>query len=107
MTIQKQRPGDLMKKIKRLKASRDELKNRGREKNLLNQTLRDRGVEIKESRDLWRAKSKELGHQNNDLQRQLDVARKELAKERERANQLQKEIEEIREKKRRIGAINP
>jgi hypothetical protein len=106
----KERPGELNQKIKRLRTSRDELKLNNREKTKRNKKLQDRNVEITESRDQWKVRSKELSKkldsQKRDLEQQIQVAKDEAERERmradkelERANKLQVEIEIIFKKK--------
>ncbi len=104
----KNRPTELNKKIKRLRESRDGLKLNNREKNLINQKLRDRTVEIAESRDQWKERHKELNPQKEALEQQVQVARDETERERmraeeerERADNLQAEIQKIWGKKSR------
>jgi chromosome segregation ATPase len=106
--MNKQRPTELNQKIKRLRASRDGLKLNNREKTLINQKLRDRNVEITESRDHWKTRSKELDRQREALEQQIQVAKEETAcermradEERNRAEKLQTEIESILKKKSR------
>lgn len=106
--MNKDRPAELNKKIKRLKTSRDGLKCNNREKNLINQKLRDRNVEIAESRDLWKARHKEVNCQKEELERQIQVAQQEIEherlradEERKRADKLQAEIGAVWEKKSR------
>jgi hypothetical protein len=107
--MDKERPTELNKKLKRLRKSRDNLKLNNREKNLINQKLRDRNVEITESRDQWKMRSKELIEQKKDLEQQVLIAQKEIEqermkaeRERERADKLQAEIEAVLKKKPRI-----
>jgi hypothetical protein len=104
----KERPCDLNQKNKRLQKSRDTLKLKNREKYLDNKKLRDRNVEITENRDEWKAYSKELASQKEGLEQQLHVSREEIERERirtkeerERADQLQAELETILKKKSR------
>jgi hypothetical protein len=104
----KDRPTELNKKIKRLKASRDGLKVNNREKNLINQKLRDRNVEITESRDQWKARHKEISRQKEELEEQVQAAQEEIEceriradRERERADKLQAEVETVWGKKSR------
>ncbi len=105
-TMNKERPGELNQKIKRLQGSRDGLKLNNREKAKQNKKLRDRNVEITENRDQWRNRSKELICQKEDLERQVEVAKEETKRERlradeerKRADKLQTEIEIILKKK--------
>lgn len=108
--MNKERPTELNKKIKRLRTSRDGLKLNNREKNLINQKLRDRNVEITESRNLWKKRNKELrkefDREKEELEQRTQAAREDLEreriradKERERANKLQNEIEAVWGKK--------
>ncbi len=106
--MNKERPGELNQKIKRLRASRDELKLNNREKAKLNKKLRDRNMEIIESRDQWKARSKKFDYQRKDLEQQIQVTKAETERERkradeecERANKLQAEIEIFLKKKSR------
>jgi hypothetical protein len=108
LKMNKERPGELNQKIKRLKISRDELKLNNREKAQQNKKLRDRNVEITENRDLWKARSKELDLQKEDLEQQIQAAKEETERERMRANEerrradkLQADIESILKKKSR------
>ena len=102
------RPGELNKKIKRLQTSRDNLKLNNREKNLINQKLRDKAGEIAESRKLWKTRYKEVSCQKQELEQQVQAAREEAERERvraheerKRADKLQSEIEIVLEKKSR------
>lgn len=104
----KQRSCDLNQKLKRLQVSRDTLKLNSRKKALVNKKLQDRNVELTENRDHWKARSKELFHQKDELEQQLQAAKegKECERmranaERERADKLQTEIESIWKKKSR------
>lgn len=92
-----------------MKASRDNLKDSNREKMYQNKKLRDRNVEIAQSRDTWKARSKELekalADQRKALEHQIETAYKTAAdekkraeNERERANLLQIEVENIKKK---------
>lgn len=112
LDMNKERPTELNKKIKRLRESRDGLKLNNRKKNLINQKLRDRNVEITKSRDLWKSRNKELrkefARDKEELEQQVQAAQEELEreriradKERERANKLQNEIKAVWEKKSR------
>ena len=106
--MNKERPCELNQKIKRLKTSRDELKLNNRDKAQRNKKLRDRNVEVTENRDQWKARSKELNRQKEDLERQIQAAKEEAERERMRADEerkradgLQAEIEAIWKKKSR------
>jgi len=103
----KERPYELNQKLKRMQASRDRLTDSNREKMPQNKKLRDRGVELTQSRDMWRARTQELEKAiraaQQDCEHQVEVAR-QLAeketilaeKERARADRLQKELEDIK-----------
>lgn len=93
--MNKERPGELKQKIKRLKTSRDELKLNTREKALQNKKLRDRNVEITENRDQWKARSKELDRQKGDLEQQILAAKEETERERIRANEERKRADKL------------
>jgi hypothetical protein len=106
-----ERPFELNQKLRRIQASRDNLKANNREKVSENKALRDRNKELTESRDLWRSKNKDLtkmfANQKEDLTSQIEVAnkaaeieKKRAEKERERADFLQSEIEAIKKKSR-------
>lgn len=104
----KERPSDIKRKITRLQDSRDGLKENNRKKNLLNKKLRDRNVEIEECRDLWKKQSKELKIRQGALEEKLLAVQKETERERmradserDRADKLQLEVENIRGKKSR------
>lgn len=106
--MRKERPCELNQKLKRLRTSRDELKLNNREKTQRNKKLRDRNVEIADSRDQWKARHKEVHRQKEDLEQQMQVATEEIERERmranierERADKLQAEIESILKKKSR------
>jgi len=120
--MKKERPCELNQKLKRLRTSRDALKQNNHKKNLLNKALRDRNVEITDSRDQWKTRSQELNCQKEELTQQIQVVQMELQnaqkkikaateeterarmrvdEERERANRLQAELEIIRGKKSR------
>ena len=97
----KARPGDLRQQLKRVRNSRDNLKNINREKATVNKKLRDRNVEITENRNQWKARSKELDRQLQAIQEEAELERIRADKERERADRLQAEMDAIREKKSR------
>lgn len=110
--MEKQRPTELNKKIKRLRSSRDSLKDLNRQKTLNNKKLRDRTVEITTSRDYWKEQCQEECKEHELVQRELreklNVSQAELESERTRANlereraeKLEKEIERIRGEKSR------
>lgn len=106
--MKKERPCDQNQKIKRLQKSRDALKLNNREKTQHNKKLRDRNVEITESRDQWKARNKELNRQKEELEQQMQAAKEEIERERmradeerNRANKLQAEIETVWKKKSR------
>jgi len=107
----KERPYELNQKLKRIQASRDNLKANNREKVLQNKKLRDRNVEITESRDMWRSRTKELekalDDQRRDLTTQIQAANEKIEEEKQRvenekkqADFLRVEIEEIKKKSR-------
>jgi DNA repair exonuclease SbcCD ATPase subunit len=85
--MNKERPGELNQKIKRLRVSRDGLKLNNREKARNNKKLRDRNEELSENRDQWKARSKELSRQKEDLEQQIQTAREETERERMRADE--------------------
>jgi len=106
--MNKNRPTELNKRIKRLEISRNGLKINNREKNLINQKLRDRNVEITESRDKWKIRHKELKREKEELEQLFQGAQEEIERqriradaERDRADKLQAEIEMVWGKKSR------
>jgi len=100
----KERPYELNQKLKRIQASRDNLKENNREKMLQNKTIRDRNAEIAQSRDMWKSRSKDLVKvlvdQKEELTCKIEAANKAMEdeKKRERADILQEEIEKIKKK---------
>lgn len=105
----KELPGELNRKLKRMQSSRDNLKENNKEKAEQNKKLRDRNIEIIESRDMWRSRcqevEKKLEYQKEELKLQIETANKAIdrekihaEKERERADLLQFEIEEVKKK---------
>jgi len=111
----KETPYQLNQKLKRMTASRDNLKESNREKMYKNKELRDRNVEITENRDKWKARSKELeealADQRKDLEYQIETAykaaedeKKKAENERQRADLLQVEIENIKKKLKTLKA---
>ncbi len=101
MKKKKARPGDLRQQMTRVKNSRDNLKNINREKALMNKKLRDRSVELVESREQWKSRSKELDRQLQAVQEEAERERIRADKECERADKLQSEIEAVWGKKSR------
>lgn len=101
MKKKKARPGDLRRQMNRVKNSRDNLKNINREKAVINKKLRDRSVELTESRDQWKAQSKELDRQLQAAKEETELERMRADKERRRADRLQAEIEAVWGKKSR------
>ena len=99
MEKKKARPGDLRRQMNRVRKSRDNLKNINREKAAINKKLKDRNVELAENRNQWKSRSKELDRQLQDAQEEIEREQMRAAKERERVDQLQAEIEAVRLKK--------
>ena len=104
----KELPSDLRKKIVRLKTAKKKLKVKNGEKTKNNKALRDRTAEIKESRDAWQKKYEEKKKESNLLEENLKIAEAERDQARdraklelERAEQLQRELAELRKKKSR------
>ena len=102
-------PRELNRKLKRMRDSRDNLKAGSREKMLQNKKLRDRNVEIAQSRDMWRARTqaleKALEEQQEELKRQLRAAQRATEEEkmradmeRKRADLLQATLEDVKKK---------
>lgn len=58
-----ERPGDLRQEVKRVRTSRNHLKDVCRDKAAMNKKLRDRNVELTENRNKWKSRGKELEHQ--------------------------------------------
>ena len=113
----KEQPGELNRKLKRMQSSRDNLKENNKEKSQQNKKLRDRNVEINESRDMWRSRcqklEKELERQKEELKLQIEAANKvieeekiHVGKERERTNLLQAEVEEVKKKFKILKALS-
>lgn len=111
----KETPYQLNQKLKRMQASRDNLKDSNREKMHQNKKLRDRNAEITESREMWKARSKELEktlvNQREDLEHQIETAckaaeneKRRAENERKRADLLQVEIENIKKKLKTLKA---
>jgi predicted nuclease with TOPRIM domain len=101
MKKKKARPGDLRQQMNRVRNSRDNLKNINREKAVMNKKLRDRNVELTESRDQWKTRSKELDRQLQTAQEEAERERMRADRELERADRLQAEIEALWGKKSR------
>lgn len=95
----KERICDLNQKNKRLRDSRDTLKDKNREKSNQNKKLRDRNAEITENRDLWKTRSKEFERQLHAAREEIELERIHVKEERERADKLQTELENILKKK--------
>lgn len=105
----KEKPGEINRKYKRMQASRDNLKETNQEKAQQNKKLRDRNVELTESRDMWKSRSlqleKTLECQKEELKLQIEIANKTAEEERmrgekgrERVGQLETELEEAKKK---------
>jgi hypothetical protein len=77
------------------------LKNINRKKAAMNKELKDRNVELTESRDQWKVRSKELDRQLQAAQEEIKIEWMRANKEYERANKLQTEIEIVWGKKSR------
>ena len=90
-----------------MRIARNHLKDVCREKTAMNKKIRDRNVELSESRDKWKNKSKELENQLRATQEEMGRERIRADQERERADKLQGEIETILKKKSRTYAFNP
>ena len=108
--MKKELPSDFRKKISRLHKAKENIKDKSCEKTKQNKALRDRNVEIQQSRDLWRSKWEEKKKENDKLTKKLEAAQKERDRVKEQARkqaekdleyteQLQKELEELRKKK--------
>jgi chromosome segregation ATPase len=104
--MKKERPGELNQKIKRLQTSRDALKGKNYEKAQQNKKICDRIVEIADSRDHWKDRSKELGRQKEELEEQIQVAQRELQEAREQIQAAKKEtkLEQMRAEEERKRA---
>ena len=57
--MKKELPGDFRKKISRLQTAKEAIKEKSLEKTKKNKALRDRNIEIQQSRDLWHSKWEE------------------------------------------------
>jgi chromosome segregation ATPase len=101
MTKRGYRPGDLRQEMNRIRLSRDNLKNMNREKAAANKKIRDRNAELDKSRDQWKERSKDLDRQLQTALEEAEFERVRADKERERANKLEAEIEEVWGKKSR------
>ena len=91
---------DLRKRIKRLKESRDGLKNKGRQQSERIRSLTGRALDLKEGRDLWRKHFNRCKEEKNNFERQLKMEREKvaeigiLAEERERLLEIEKKSQE-------------
>jgi hypothetical protein len=101
MKKKKARPGDLRQQLTRVRNSRANLKSINREKAVVNKKLRDRNVELAESRDQWKTRSKELDRKLQAAQEETELERMRADKEHKRADKFQAEIEAVRGKKSR------
>ncbi|HNA62596.1 MAG TPA: hypothetical protein PKW79_05935 [Rhabdochlamydiaceae bacterium] len=101
MTKRGDRPGDLRQEMNRIRLSRANLKNINREKAATNKRISDRNAELTESRDQWKERSKNLDRQLQTAREETEFERMRADKERERADKLQAEIEEVWGKKSR------
>jgi gas vesicle protein len=112
----KERPYELNQKIRRIRTSRDNLKESNQQKMLQNKKLRDRNTEIAQSRDMWKSRSKELekalADRNESLSAQIETAhqamedaKKRADREHERANLLEVELEEVKKKHKILKAL--
>lgn len=103
------KPGELNQQLRRMKKSRDDLKEANRQKAQEIKALRDRNVEIKESRNMWKARCQEIQKsieiQKEELKQELDAVH--LAIEEERSlkekesdclSALHAELEELKKK---------
>jgi regulator of replication initiation timing len=112
----KERPYELSQKLKRMRASRDNLKESNQHKMLQNKKLRDRSAEIAQSKEMWKSRSKEfekaLADQRDTLAAQIEAAyqtaedeKSRANRERERANLLEVELEEVKKKHKILKAL--
>lgn len=112
--MKKELPSDFRKKISRLHKAKENIKDKSCEKTKQNKALRDRNVEIQQSRDLWRSKWEENKKEYDALAKRLKVlqkerdrdeeqSRKQAKKDLEYTEQLQKELEELRKKTKKLS----
>lgn len=99
--MQQETPRDLRKKNKRLKESRDGLKERNREKAVENKRLSGKLDDIKVSREMWKARCREATAQNEALSQELRSTQEALEQEKVRTICLQEEVLEIKKKAQR------
>lgn len=94
----KERPSMLHKKIKRLNASKEEFKERNREKAVTNKHLQGKVADLEVSRGEWKKKCLEQQQLCETLEKQLAVAQEETKLERERAEDLYFDLHEVKKK---------
>ena len=95
----KERPGEIRRELQRVRASRNQHKEKNREQTLKNKRLEDRNQEITLSRDKWKSACKqsreELKALKRELLKKLENAQEETQRERQKAEEAQKQAEEL------------
>lgn len=99
----KELPGELRKKNQRLAHSRDELKERNRQRALEVKYFMGKVADIDESRSEWRKKYKELASKCEALESELLSSKQALCAEQNTSELLREEIEAIKKKLRFRG----
>ena len=100
----KERPSVLRKKINRINASKEEFKERNREKAVTNKHLQGKVADLEMSRAEWKKKCQEQERLYEELQKQLAAAQEEAKLEREQVEDLRFENDKI---KKKIRTWNP
>jgi len=96
-----ERPGEIRRELQRVRASRNQHKEKNREQVLKNKRLQDRKQEITLSRDKWKKAFKqsreELKALKRELLEKLEKAQEEIQQERKKAEEAEKQTEQLQQ----------
>ena len=88
----------LRKKLKRTENSRSLTKAKSRQKSTIIKAHQDRETELKESRDMWKAKHKEQEKENDNLRDDLKLLASQLQMTEEDLQKIRDEFNELKKK---------
>ena len=95
---EKTKARNLRKKIKRLEESRTSIKEKNREKGNIIKKIKDRQMELEESRDQWKAKYKQSEKENTDLNEKYKYLADLLEMKEEELKNILDSAEELKKK---------
>jgi hypothetical protein len=93
---QHQRKSELRKEVARMHDSRDQWKDKNKERYEENKALRSRIIESRQSRDQWKSRSKELEKQLELKEKIISVLTSQLEEQGINTAELEGEIKELK-----------